>query len=419
MQKEKLTSQNYEFISVQEKILNQEINSEELTISDDLIQKWQKIVNTIAQIIDVPIALIMKVEPPYLEVICSNLSSENPYKIGEKQNWAGHYCKHVIISKKMLLVPNAKKDKQWDGNPDIKLGMISYLGFPLLWPDGRTFGTISVLDIKGNHYCDLYQELIGQFREFLESHLLLLWANHKLGILLINRKKLEEKLLQKEKYAVLGHVTKEVGHELQNPLGSIKNAVYLLNLIIESPTAEIVENLEILEKEVEASENLLNNFLNFSQPKPLNPCRVNINELLRNLLQRNFIPDNIEIATQLDENIPLIVADPVKLNLIFRNIISNANYAISEDGQVVIRTEIESPKWIAISFTDTGIGIPDENINLIFDPLFTTKAKGVGLGLPVAKILIEEHSGSIEFQSEMGKGTTFTIRLPINEKEEN
>ena len=110
---------------------------------------------------------------------------------------------------------------------------------------------------------------------------------------------------------------------------------------------------------------------------------------------------------------------PVKLNLIFRNIISNANYAISEDGQVVIRTEIESPKWIAISFTDTGIGIPDENINLIFDPLFTTKAKGVGLGLPVAKILIEEHSGSIEFQSEMGKGTTFTIRLPINEKEEN
>jgi len=122
LQKEKLTSQNYEFISVQEKILNQKINSEELTISDDLIQKWQKIVNTIAQIIDVPTALIMKVEPPYLEVICSNLSSENPYKIGEKQNWVGHYSKHVIISKKMLLVPNAIKDRQWDGNPDIKLG---------------------------------------------------------------------------------------------------------------------------------------------------------------------------------------------------------------------------------------------------------------------------------------------------------
>jgi len=419
LQKEKLTSQNYEFISVQEKILNQEINSEEFTISDDLIQKWQKIVNTIAQIIDVPTALIMKVEPPYLEVICSNLSSENPYKIGERQNWTGHYCKHVISTKNMLLVPNAMKDRQWDGNPDIELGMISYLGFPLLWPDGKVFGTICALDIKENHYCDLYQKLIGQFREFFESQLKLVWENHKLGLLLINREKLEEKLLQKEKYAVLGHVTKGVSHELQNPLGSIKNAVYLLNLIIESPTAEIVENLEILEKEVETSEKVLNNFLTFTQSKPFNPCRVNINELLRNLLKRIIIPDNIEIATQLDENFPLIVADPVKLNLIFRNIISNANYAISNSGQLVIRTEIESHKWITISFADTGMGIPDGNLNLIFDPLFTTKAKGVGLGLPVAKILVEEHGGSIGVQSEVGKGTTFTIRLPINEKEEN
>ncbi len=119
-----------------------EINKSEIGITDEIVNTWQSIVNTIAEIINVPSALIMKVDEPYIEVFRSSESSKNPYKAGDMEYLAGLYCERVIKTRNKLLVPNALKDKEWDKNPDIESGMISYLGFPLLWPDGEVFGTI-------------------------------------------------------------------------------------------------------------------------------------------------------------------------------------------------------------------------------------------------------------------------------------
>lgn len=121
-------------------------------IPEYMLQKWQNIVNILAKIIQVPAALIMKVEPPYIEVFRSSESKHNPYKIGDKEKLPGLYCETVINTKEKLLVPNALKNKKWNKNPDIKLGMISYLGFPILWPNDEVFGTICVLDNKENKY---------------------------------------------------------------------------------------------------------------------------------------------------------------------------------------------------------------------------------------------------------------------------
>jgi len=85
---------------------------------------------------------------------------------------------------------------------------------------------------------------------------------------------------------------------------------------------------------------------------------------------------------------------------------------------LTVKSEVPSPEWVAISFADTGIGIPEENLGKIFEPLFTTKAKGIGLGLPIAKILVETHDGTIKVQSEVGKGSTFTVRVPTGALDE-
>jgi len=162
-----------------------EINKSEIGITDEIVNTWQSVVNTIAEIINVPSALIMKVDEPYIEVFRSSESSKNPYKVGDREYLPGLYCERVIKTRNKLLLPNALKDKEWDKNPDIELGMISYLGFPLLWPDGEVFGTICVLDSKENKYEKRYEKLIASFKELVEAHLSLLFKN------LANRKNLE------------------------------------------------------------------------------------------------------------------------------------------------------------------------------------------------------------------------------------
>ena len=138
----------------------------------ELVQKWQDIVDIIAEIIHVPSALVMKVEPPNIKVFVSSVSNGNPYERDELAPLnTGLYCETVMKTRQSLLVPDALRDEEWKSNPDIKLGMISYLGFPVTWPDGQIFGTICVLDRKENSYSELYRKLVLQCRDVLEADL--------------------------------------------------------------------------------------------------------------------------------------------------------------------------------------------------------------------------------------------------------
>ena len=138
-----------------------------------LANDWQDIIDLMAQIIHVPAGLIMRLTEGELEVFVSSKTEGNPYIVGEKEIMkdSGLYCETVISTNKMLKVPNALTDDDWKNNPDVKLNMISYLGFPILWPDGKPFGTICVLDEKENHYNSQYISLIQKFKRFIETQL--------------------------------------------------------------------------------------------------------------------------------------------------------------------------------------------------------------------------------------------------------
>ena len=133
--------------------------------------KWQEITDLLAKITDTPSALIMYAENEYMEVCISSRTKGNPYQAGNKEKGQGLYCETVIKSQKELLIPNALNDRGWDKNPDIKHGMISYLGFPINFPDKKPFGTICVLDKKENKYSETYIKLIHHFRDVIENDL--------------------------------------------------------------------------------------------------------------------------------------------------------------------------------------------------------------------------------------------------------
>ena len=162
---------------MKEQNFSQLINEGKIVIPDDTIKKWQEIVDTLSEILNVPAALIMKVDPPNIEVFRANESKDNPFKDGRVYKLAGVYCEEVIQSKKKLLVHNALKDKKWDHNPDLEFGMISYLGFPIICPDGSIFGTICISDTKENIYNNKIEVLMVHYKEIIESHLKLIYQN--------------------------------------------------------------------------------------------------------------------------------------------------------------------------------------------------------------------------------------------------
>jgi PAS domain S-box-containing protein len=156
---------------------------EMIQIPSEIVQKWQDIVDLLAEILRVPSALVMKVEPPNIKVFVSSESEGNPYEEDEVACLnTGLYCETVMRTRNLLLVTDALVDQEWKVNPDIKLGMISYMGFPVAWPNGDIFGTICVLDSRRNEYNELYKKLLLQCRDVLQADLTSLQARNELEL---------------------------------------------------------------------------------------------------------------------------------------------------------------------------------------------------------------------------------------------
>ncbi|WP_315983523.1 diguanylate cyclase domain-containing protein [Aliamphritea spongicola] len=154
-------------------------NSEELKVSDGIFQGWQQTVNLIAELASIPAALIMRISHDSIQVFATSESENNPYDRGMTEPLGqGLYCETVVAEQSQLLVPNALINNDWNQNPDIALGMISYCGLPLNWPDGKPFGTICMLDSKENCYTPQALKLLDRFRETIETDLRIIFEKH-------------------------------------------------------------------------------------------------------------------------------------------------------------------------------------------------------------------------------------------------
>jgi len=232
------------------------------------------------------------------------------------------------------------------------------------------------------------------------------------------QKILQEKLIISEKLAAIGQLASAVGHEIRNPLGVIRNSTYFLNMKLKDNTDEkVMKHLKILENEVNSANLIISDLLDFARKKlpVLEP--VNLNNILISALSSILIPENIRVTTELGE-IPQMLLDPEQVRRVFLNIALNAVQAMPEGGKLTTQTSKHDDS-VEITFTDTGVGIQKENMEKLFTPLFSTKAKGVGLGLSICKQIVEGHGGNITVKSTAGEGSTFTVRLPISLKEKS
>lgn len=236
-------------------------------------------------------------------------------------------------------------------------------------------------------------------------------------------RKIQASLMQSEKLASLGRLASGVAHEINSPLTGILTFSHLLMRKLKD-NPELQKELELIVRETTRVSTIVRGLLDFArESKPQKrPC--NINELILHtlsLVERQSVFQNIRIVKNLDPQVPIILLDANQIQQVFMNILLNAADAMATGGSLTISSSpVPGDSFVRVNFSDTGCGIPEENLNRIFDPFFTTKAdkKGTGLGLAVSYGIIDRHRGRIEVQSEIDRGTTFTIQLPVEASEE-
>ena len=220
-----------------------------------------------------------------------------------------------------------------------------------------------------------------------------------------------------ERVNTIGEIAGMIGHDLRNPLTGISSAAYYLKRKYGSLMDEKGRNmLEVIEKDVNYSNKIVSDLLEYSRPIQLDLQETTPKSALEEALSHVDFPKNVQLI-DLTKSTPTISIDADKMKRVFINMIKNAVDAMPEGGKLTVTSEKVNDA-VKIAFADTGLGISEENLKKLFGPLFTTKAKGMGLGLAICKRIVEAHGGRISVESAVNKGTAFTITIPIEPKPE-
>ena len=234
---------------------------------------------------------------------------------------------------------------------------------------------------------------------------------------------MEERALASERLAYVGTLAGGLAHEIKNPLSTVNINLQLMQEDWEdddSPRGRmLLRKIKLLQREVKRLEEILNDFLKFTRGQDLSTRECNLNQLIDDVLDfvnPEIAAHGISVLRSYCEDLPPchLDADLIKQALV--NVIKNARESMQDGGDLMVRTSRKGPN-VRVSITDTGHGIPKEEADNVFRAYYSTKKGGTGLGLPTAKRIIEDHRGVMSVQSEEGKGSSFTMELPIERHE--
>lgn len=294
-------------------------------------------------------------------------------------------------------------------------------------PEGKIVGILSMDDpIDGRRPT---KESLAALELFLHKAAIIIENAHLIEDLRDAREQLEQKvedrtralresqeqLLKAQRLAVIGELSGMVGHDLRNPLTSITVATYYVKTrLANDADGKTKEMLELIEKNITYANKIIDDLLDYSREVELELSEDTPKSLIEETLSFVDVPENVHIS-DLTKDTPKLMVDVDKLKRAFVNMIKNALDAMPDGGTLTITSESDEDH-VKISFRDTGFGMSTETIRRLWTPLFTTKAKGMGFGLPICRRVVEAHGGSIKVESRTGKGTTFTIIIPIEPK---
>ena len=322
----------------------------------------------------------------------------------------------VVILKNHLFVMDVKREPRYKfSDLATREGLCSLLSVPLLY-EGSPIGVLNVYTEKPH--------------VFTQEEVNILMALASLSAIAIEKARLYERVMLAEEYvrknekiSMLGSISAEVAHEIRNPMTVINMLIHSMERDMDSKDPKR-RDVEIIRQKVAQANHMITQLLDISKSR--NPMleEVHLNELLNELLllmRHRFSLKNIRVVSRFTESLPTLKSDRLRLEQAFLNLLFNATEAMPEGGQLTVVTQWieansrnETPR-IAVSIRDSGIGITQEQQKRLFEPFFTLRPMGVGLGLSVVQRVVKDHNGSIRVKSRPGKGSLFVLEFPLHE----
>jgi signal transduction histidine kinase len=223
-----------------------------------------------------------------------------------------------------------------------------------------------------------------------------------------------DRLQKSERLAAIGQIAAGVAHEIRNPLNVVKTSVYfLLNAKSASPE-RIAEHLGRISRQVNHANDVVTALSSFAKPPALHLSAISVTDCVKSALERYAAPERIHVVSDLPSSLPKVKADATQLDIVFSNLIRNACDAMPSGGTLTV-SAVRADRTVEVRVVDTGVGIAPANLSKITEPLFSTKARGMGLGLAITNAILAKISGKLQVTSEVGRGSTFTVQIPIAE----
>jgi len=292
--------------------------------------------------------------------------------------------------------------------------MLSELATPVI-VENQVVAVLNVEKAQPNSFTEQDQEILETLASHVASALYRLSQEEKLREHSEHLEELVEvrtkELRAAERMAAIGELATMVAHDLRNPLQGIATATYNLRKHTGKRIDKVSKEMyEIIEQDIQHSDRIVSDLLAYSKEVPLDMKETDAQATTKSALAHVKVPKRIHVVNS-TKSLPKMMADAEKMRRILINLIENAIDAIPNRGKLTLQSR-ESDGGVEITLSDNGTGMSKETLERIWNPLFTTKAKGIGLGLPIARRLVEAQGGSIAVQSKQGIGTTFTVRIP-------
>ncbi|HEX5752337.1 MAG TPA: protoglobin domain-containing protein [Archangium sp.] len=299
----------------------------------------------------------------------------------------------------------------WDEEYFLLRCRIGRMHVRIALPQHYMFGAMNILRQEFNRIID---ERYVQQPELLRSARMALGKILDLELAIMLHTYREDLLAQQarsERLSTFGQLVGSIGHELRNPLGVIETSLFIIKGRPLASDERATKHLARIGEQVALANRIVTDLLDMIRDRPLKREPLRLDEVWKDALTSVHAPEGVSIRAEGLEGLPTLQGDPGQMRQVFVNLLENATQAVGEKGEVVLSASTE-PDKVELVLEDTGPGVSDAIRRRMFEPLMTTKARGIGLGLPLVKRILERHGGSIAYAPREGRGARFVLRLP-------
>lgn len=410
---------------------------EDKAVRIQVLEKWQRVLDLVTQIFDVPSALVMRLHEKEIEVFAKSQAQGNPYHVHEKASLgSGLYCETVVGTDRALEVIDSLSDKVWQDNPDVELNMISYLGYPLKWPDGQFFGTLCVLDSRPREFTRRYKDLLNELCLALEKDLALIMQNLALQNSLSVLHRTQDQVIELEKSKLSTELISCIAHEINTPLGIAITTASVIEHLLKSSLQEagnsevqdkLQEGIELLNRNLQKAANLIGSYKQVIAEQGRGVLeKVNLCDYLHSIftsMKHELGAANVKYSIDCPPEF-ILKTYPGLLIQVITILISNSlkHGFVGQPGGTIQVSAVQAKKTdgtdiLFLDYCDSGVGIPKASVDAIFSPLFSAEGQSnhAGMGLSIARRLLENAlAGSIRCDSqESNNGARFILTLPL------